>query len=102
MLANLPEGQEAGDIITYEDFLNQIYPRDEQGTWSEEVKETRAKLHAAFARPGGPGAKFKNQQEKILKTLTLPKGAKEELGITDEGGLTIEESENEQKKEKDE
>jgi hypothetical protein len=34
--------------------------------------------------------------------LTLPKGAKEELGITEEGGLTIEESENEQKKEKDE
>jgi hypothetical protein len=29
--------------------------------------------------PGGPGAKFKNTREKMLKSLTLPKGAKEEL-----------------------
>jgi hypothetical protein len=33
----------------------------------------------SFARQGGPGAKFKSTLEKMLKSLTLPKGAKEEL-----------------------
>ena len=37
-----------------------------------------------------------------MKTLTLPKGAKEELGITGEdGGLNVEETEKEDEKEKD-
>jgi len=38
----------------------------------------------SFARPGGPGAKFKNTQEKMLKALNLPKGAKEELNYSAE------------------
>ena len=38
-----------------------------------------------FAKPGSPGAKFKNQFEKMIKSLSLPKGAREELGITDDG-----------------
>lgn len=38
-----------------------------------------------FAKPGNPGVKFKNLFEKMTKTLSLPKAAKEELGITDEG-----------------
>ena len=33
----------------------------------------------SFAKPGNPGAKFKNTFEKMMKVLTLPKGAKEEL-----------------------
>lgn len=33
----------------------------------------------SFARQGGPGAKFKSALEKMMKSLTLPKGAKEEL-----------------------
>lgn len=56
-------------------------------------------MQSNFAKAGGPGAKFKNQQEKILKTLTLPKGAKEELGITGEQGLTYEASDDEDKQE---
>ena len=37
-----------------------------------------------------------------MKTPTLPKGAKEELGITGEdGGLNVEETEKEDEKEKD-
>ena len=36
------------------------------------------RIHA-FAKPGGAGQKFKNQQEKMFKALNLPKGAKEEL-----------------------
>ena len=38
-------------------------------------------------QPGQAGAKFKNQYEKLLKSLTLPKGAKEELGITGDEGM---------------
>ena len=29
MLANLPEGEQTGEIITYEDFLDQVYPKNE-------------------------------------------------------------------------
>ena len=102
MLANMPEGEANDEIITYQDYLDQLHPKNEQGEWSEEAKEARLKLQSAFAKPGGPGAKFKNQQEKLLKTLTLPKGAKEELGITGEdGGLTIEDTQEEEVKEKD-
>ena len=48
-------------------------------------RELRKHKILTFAKPGNPGSKFKNQQEKILKCLSLPKGAKEELGITGEG-----------------
>jgi len=37
-----------------------------------------------FPKPGNPGAKFKNHFEKMVKTLTLPKTAKEELNIPDD------------------
>jgi hypothetical protein len=37
-----------------------------------------------FAKPGNPGVKFKNHFEKLIKALSLPKAAKEELGITDD------------------
>jgi hypothetical protein len=38
----------------------------------------------SFAKAGGAGAKFKNLQEKMLKALNLPKGAKEELNYPHE------------------
>jgi hypothetical protein len=38
-------------------------------------------MRAKFSQPGGPGSKFKNLYEKMLKSLALPKGAKDELGI---------------------
>lgn len=34
-----------------------------------------------FAKVGGPGVRFKTHLEKLFKCLSLPKGAKEELGI---------------------
>lgn len=40
-----------------------------------------------FAKQGGPGAKFKNPAEKLFKCLGLPKGAKEELGISGDDGM---------------
>jgi hypothetical protein len=42
-----------------------------------------------FAKPGNPGAKFKNHFEKMVKSLSLPKAAKEELRITDEPGQNV-------------
>ena len=60
------------------------------------------KLIQQFARPGGPGAKFKNQLEKMFKALTLPKGAREELGIAEDGTMPAEEDEEEEKGEGEE
>lgn len=81
MLANLPEGEVSDNVISYEDYLEECYPKGDDGQRSDVEKQNIAAMEAAFARPGGPGAKFRNQQEKLLKTLGLPKGAKEELGI---------------------
>lgn len=39
-----------------------------------------------FPKPGNPGAKFKNVYEKMIKSLTLPKAAQEELRISADGG----------------
>jgi hypothetical protein len=37
-----------------------------------------------FSKPGNPGLKFKGPFEKMMKALTIPKGVKEELGISDD------------------
>jgi len=68
------------------DYLNETMPNQklEDGTDDPEIKEQREKLVLNFAKPGSPGSKFKNQYEKMNKCLTLPKGAKEELGISDD------------------
>ena len=101
MLHNIPEGESHDEIMTYADYINKLHPKAEDGSYSEEVKEIRMKLLTSFPKPGGPGAKFKNACEKLMKTLTLPKGAKEELGITEDGaGLNVDETiEDEEKKE---
>lgn len=53
-------------------------------------RETRSKLQANFAKPGNPGAKFKNALEKIIKCINLPKAARDELGIGDDGMMPAE------------
>ena len=40
-----------------------------------------------FTKQGQPGIKFKNACEKMIKTLSLPKGAKEELGFGGDGDV---------------
>lgn len=40
-----------------------------------------------FAKPGRHGAKFKGPFEKMMKSLSIPKPVKEELGITEEAEL---------------
>jgi hypothetical protein len=48
-------------------------------------------MRSKFAAPGGAGSKFRSLQEKMLKALNLPKGAREELGITDDCMEPVEE-----------
>jgi len=45
----------------------------------------RETLITAFAKQGGAGAKFKAHVEKLTKCLNLPKGAREDLGMGEEG-----------------
>lgn len=91
LLANLPS-TDAKDvqIATYMDYIDAAYP-NLVGTESSEEKaereEIRKKLRIKFSQPGGAGSKFKNTYEKIIKQLALPKGAKDELGISGENGM---------------
>jgi len=44
------------------------------------------KLLRTSFKPGNAGVKFKNHLEKMIKSLSLPKAAKEELGVSDDAG----------------
>ena len=48
MLANLPEGETADNIVTYADYLDVVHPtvRLEDGTKDPAVEETRLKLQS--------------------------------------------------------
>lgn len=69
------------------DFIDAAYP-ELKGSETDAEKadrlDTRDKMKAKFSQPGGQGSKFKNTAEKLIKNLSLPKGAKDELGITDD------------------
>jgi hypothetical protein len=66
------------------DYIDAVLPAL-KGDQSEEEKaereDARNKMRLKFSQPGGLGSKFKNLFEKMLKSLALPKGAKDELGI---------------------
>ena len=68
---------EAVELTSYMDYLHLAYPT--KGEDAEKNKIIHEDRILSFARPGGQGAKFKNLQEKMLRALNLPKGAKEEL-----------------------
>ena len=74
----LPEGVTIDDckICCYDEFLLEKVPK---GTPDRD--ETLKTMRSKFAAAGGPGAKFRVQQDKLFKQLLLPKGAREELGI---------------------
>ena len=99
MLHNIPEGENEENIVTYMTYIDTIHPQVklDDGTFDPDVEEKRYKLMSTFAKPGGAGAKFKNQQEKMFTVLTLPKGAREELGIGEDGSMPAEEDEEEGK-----
>lgn len=83
---NAPKDKETGEAIdlrSYDEYLHEAFPIE----GSDNTNQNKA-IHVdrllSFARPGGPAAKFKNIQEKMLKALNLPKGAKEELNYAQE------------------
>ena len=77
----IKDGQgSAEELVSYMDYLTEHYPTKD----SEQNKAIHDDRIHSFARQGGPGAKFKNTQEKMLKALSLPKGAKEELNYPPE------------------
>ena len=91
LLANLPQLEiEDWSIANYMDYIDAAFPCL-TGSESEEEKaereDCRNKMRAKFAQPGGQGSKFKNTAEKLIKNLALPKGAKDELGITGDQGM---------------
>ena len=84
LLSNLPFHEGPYKIATYMDYIDAVLPVL-KGDQSEEEKaereDARNKMRLKFSQPGGLGSKFKNLFEKMLKSLALPKGAKDELGI---------------------
>ena len=89
MVASLPETDEQSRIASYQEFIEASVPKA-KGETAEQTQQREDKwksMHAKFTQPGQPGSKFKNQFEKLLKSLALPKGAKEELGITGDEGM---------------
>ena len=69
------EGINADDIMSYKEYLDRFFPISSE---NEQIRNTKL---LNFARPGNPGAKFKSPFEKMLKTVSLPKAVKEDLGI---------------------
>ena len=67
------------DLVNYDEYLCENYPHKGDEEDAAQNKNLYADRVLSFARAGGAGAKFKNLQEKMLKALNLPKGAKEEL-----------------------
>ena len=95
LLANLPEQQGATKICCYMDFIDVHHPKlsnDASAEEKEERNEMRKGLIAKFSQAGGLGSKFRNTHDKMLKQLSLPKGAKEELGIVGENGMEPEQA----------
>jgi hypothetical protein len=86
MLANLPPTESLDwTVSTYMDYIDSAYPVLTGNESAEEKAErvsVRDTMRARFSQAGGQGSKFKNTAEKLIKNLALPKGAKDELGIT--------------------
>ncbi len=74
------------------DFIDAQLPELKAGSESDKLErsEQRNKMRTRFAQPGGQGSKFKNTLDKMMKNLALPKGAKDELGITGDNGMEAE------------
>lgn len=81
--------------MDYIDLILPVLKGSESDQEKQEREEARNKLRIKFSQPGGAGSKFKNTLEKMLKSLALPKGAKDELGIQGDNGMSpIDEEEN--------
>ena len=78
--------------------MDQLYPLKTKEQVPDDAERNRANAEnenlrfqkiTNFAKPGNPGAKFKNLFEKMIKSLSLPKAAKDELGISDDAGAQV-------------
>ena len=78
-MAMIAAGETPPKLVNYHQYLVDTFPQE--GDNAEQNKAILEDRILSFARPGGPGSKFKNTQEKMLKALNLPKGAKEELAF---------------------
>lgn len=90
LLANLAATDAETKIVSYREYIDTAFQPlvgAESETDKAEREDVRSKMQSKFAQPGGAGSKFKNTQEKILKNLALPKGAKDELGIQGDNGM---------------
>ena len=95
LLHNLSDFDGKTRIMAYMDYVNETCPKltDASDEAKQEREDQRMQMVIKFSQAGGLGSKFKNQTEKLLKQLNLPKGAKEELGITGDSGMEqVEES----------
>ncbi len=98
MLSNLPPTEDAhSKICSYMEFIDALLPEIKEGNEAAERTEQRNKMRSRFSQPGGQGSKFKNTLDKMMKNLALPKGAKDELGITGDNGMEPEQAEPEVK-----
>lgn len=79
--------------MDYIDCHNPKLNSDASGDEQAERNEMRKGLIAKFSQAGGLGSKFRNTHDKMLKQLSLPKGAKEELGIVGDNGMEPEQAE---------
>lgn len=85
--------------MDYIDLILPVLKGSETDQEKSEREDARNKMRSKFSQPGGAGSKFKNTFEKMLKSLSLPKGAKDELGIQGDNGMPpIDEEEEKAKK----
>lgn len=77
-------------IGTYTEYINASLPvlnTPHSEAEKNERNKLRVDLMMSFVSKEGPGSKFKSTYERLFKALTLPRGAKEELGITGDFGM---------------
>eukprot|EP00347_Sterkiella_histriomuscorum_P008273 403345711 len=86
------------EIISYKDYLDRYFPLKSKTEIPDPLERDRANQENElvrnnklinFTKPGNPGVKFKNHFEKMVKSLSLPKAAREELGIPEDAGNQV-------------
>jgi hypothetical protein len=65
----------------YYDYLKENYPTNAEDEAAEQNKNIIQDRISSFANAGAVGVKFKNTRDKMIKAVSLPKGAKEELNF---------------------
>lgn len=77
-------------LVNYWDYLNKTYDVTDAAK-GEENQNTLNEKVLSFADKEGLGSSFNKQRERMIKALSLPKGAKEVLGYGPEVAQKVEE-----------